>query len=39
MDFSSMLACEFAKQVAEKIYHLDITGKLKNGLVLDIRNV
>ncbi|REE82014.1 benzil reductase ((S)-benzoin forming) [Lutibacter oceani] len=27
------------KQVAEKIYKLDIKGKLKNGRILDIRNV
>jgi benzil reductase ((S)-benzoin forming) len=27
------------KQVAEKIYHLDISGELKNGRILDVRNV
>ncbi len=27
------------EQVAEKIYHLDIEGELKNGHILDIRNV
>lgn len=27
------------KQVAEQIYQLDITGKLKNGKILDVRNV
>ncbi|MBP8793428.1 MAG: SDR family NAD(P)-dependent oxidoreductase [Lutibacter sp.] len=27
------------KQVAEKIYYLDATGKLKNGKIIDIRNV
>lgn len=27
------------EQVAEKIFHLDITGELKNGRILDIRNV
>ncbi len=27
------------KQVAEKIYRLDITGELTNGMILDIRNV
>lgn len=27
------------KEVAEKIYHLDISGELKNGQILDIRNV
>ena len=26
------------KQVAEKIYHLDISGELKNGRILDVRN-
>jgi benzil reductase ((S)-benzoin forming) len=26
------------EQVAEKIYHLDITGQLKNGTILDVRN-
>ena len=26
------------KQVAKKIYHLDITGELKNGRILDVRN-
>ncbi|NLP56611.1 SDR family NAD(P)-dependent oxidoreductase [Lutibacter sp. B1] len=27
------------KQVAEKIYHLDVTGELKNGRILDVRNI
>jgi benzil reductase ((S)-benzoin forming) len=27
------------KQVAEKIYNLDISGELKNGRILDLRNV
>ena len=27
------------KKVAEKIYHLDISGELKNGRILDIRNL
>lgn len=27
------------KQVAEKIYHLDVTGEFKNGRILDIRNI
>jgi len=27
------------KQVAQKIYHLDNTGELKNGRILDIRTV
>lgn len=27
------------EQVAEKVYHLDIKGELKNGHILDIRNV
>ncbi|RXP57614.1 (S)-benzoin forming benzil reductase [Lutibacter sp. HS1-25] len=26
------------KQVAEKIYHLDESGELKNGVILDVRN-
>lgn len=26
------------KQVAEKIYHLDVTKKLKNGRIVDVRN-
>jgi benzil reductase ((S)-benzoin forming) len=26
------------KQVAEKIYYLDITGELKNGSIIDVRN-
>jgi benzil reductase ((S)-benzoin forming) len=27
------------KQVGEKIYHLDVTGELKNGRILDVRNI
>jgi len=27
------------KEVANKIYHLDISGELKNGRILDIRNI
>lgn len=27
------------KEVANKIYHLDVTGELKNGQILDIRNI
>ena len=27
------------KQVAEKIYNLDISGELKNGRILDVRNI
>ena len=26
------------KEVAKKIYHLDVTGELKNGRILDVRN-
>jgi benzil reductase ((S)-benzoin forming) len=39
IDFYRHGELQSPKEVAKKIYHLDISGELKNGKILDIRNV
>ena len=38
IDFYEKGELSSPKQVAEKIFHLDSSGELKNGRILDIRN-
>ena len=38
IDFYEQGALTTPKQVAEKIYNLDVTKKLKNGRIVDVRN-
>lgn len=39
IDFFNNGELSTPQQVAEKIYHLDISGELKNGRILDVRNI